>query len=205
MSKPFNGTVKLDIRDSVPDWDAFLETAAPKDAPNVLVILYDDTGCASWSPYGGRINMPTLDRLANDGLTARTLGASFNILAEVEFTSDTKGVIVSQGSRFGGYTLFVKDGRLNFVYNFLGIPPDKMTLYVDEKACAAGQFRTQSGHYALAGEGLAVGRDTDDPATRAYEPYFPFTGGAIRKVEFDVAGDAYVDEERRLTAVLARD
>jgi arylsulfatase A-like enzyme len=168
---------------------------------------------------------------------ARTLGSSFNILAEVEFTTDTKGVIVSQGSRFGGYTLFVKDGRLNFVYNFLGIPSEQvlscaapangrhtvgvgfkkqsvtekaeclgeMTLYVDEKAGASGQFRTQSGHYALAGEGLAVGRDTDDPVTQAYEPYFPFTGGAIRKVEFDVAGDAYLDEERRLMAVLARD
>ena len=36
--------------------------------PNV-VILYDDTGCAAWSTYGGRINMPTLDRLASQGLT----------------------------------------------------------------------------------------------------------------------------------------
>jgi len=41
---------------------------APKDAPNVLVILYDDTGEAAWSPYGRRINMPTLDRLAKNGL-----------------------------------------------------------------------------------------------------------------------------------------
>jgi arylsulfatase len=30
----------------------------------VLVVLYDDTGCAAWSPYGGRIEMPTLQRLA---------------------------------------------------------------------------------------------------------------------------------------------
>jgi len=35
----------------------------------VLVILYDDTGQAAWSPYGGRINMPTLDQLAKNGLT----------------------------------------------------------------------------------------------------------------------------------------
>jgi arylsulfatase len=34
-----------------------------------LFILYDDTGLAGWSPYGGRINMPTLDRLAANGLT----------------------------------------------------------------------------------------------------------------------------------------
>ena len=49
--------------------DAYALKHAPEGAPNVLVILYDDTGLASWSPYGGRINMPTLDRLADNGLT----------------------------------------------------------------------------------------------------------------------------------------
>ena len=65
MAAQFNGKIELDIRDSEPDWGAFLDQTAPKDAPNVLVILYDDTGCAAWSTYGGRINMPTLDRLAS--------------------------------------------------------------------------------------------------------------------------------------------
>ncbi len=51
--KKFGGDIKLDIRDSKGDWPAFLETKAPKDAPNVLIILYDDTGFAAWSPYGG--------------------------------------------------------------------------------------------------------------------------------------------------------
>jgi arylsulfatase A-like enzyme len=64
----FKGTIKLDVRDSNGDWPAFLDKKAPKDAPNVLVILYDDTGQAAWSPYGGRIEMPTLDRLAKNGL-----------------------------------------------------------------------------------------------------------------------------------------
>jgi len=53
MARPFKGTVNLDIRDSKPDWSAFLADPAPKDAPNVLVILYDDTGLAAWSPFGG--------------------------------------------------------------------------------------------------------------------------------------------------------
>jgi arylsulfatase A-like enzyme len=69
MAKPFSGSISLDIRDSRPDWDAFLPERAPGDAPNVLVVLYDDTGCAAWSPYGGRIEMPTLQRLADGGLT----------------------------------------------------------------------------------------------------------------------------------------
>jgi hypothetical protein len=56
---------------------------------------------------------------------ANTINVSHKILAEVEFTDDTDGVIVAQGSRFGGYSLFVKDGKLTYVYNFLGIPPEQ--------------------------------------------------------------------------------
>lgn len=69
MAKEFKGKIALDIRDSVPDWPAFLPDKAPEGAPNVLVVLYDDTGCAAWSPYGGRIEMPTLQRLADNGVT----------------------------------------------------------------------------------------------------------------------------------------
>jgi len=58
--------------------------------------------------------------------SASTHGRSFKIFAEVEFTNDSQGVIVAQGSRFGGYSLFVKGGKLNFVYNFLGIPPEQV-------------------------------------------------------------------------------
>ena len=65
----FKGTIALDVRDSKPDWAPFVPKKAPEGAPNILIILYDDTGLAAWSPYGGRINMPTLDRLAANGLT----------------------------------------------------------------------------------------------------------------------------------------
>lgn len=71
MSEQFSGKVELDIRDSTADWDAFLTRKARPGSPNVLVVLFDDTGQAAWSPYGGRINMPTLDRLAANGLTGR--------------------------------------------------------------------------------------------------------------------------------------
>jgi arylsulfatase A-like enzyme len=66
--KPFKGTIKLDVRDSVPDWEPFTPTRAPAGAPNILFVLYDDTGLAAWSPFGGRINMPTLQKLADRGL-----------------------------------------------------------------------------------------------------------------------------------------
>lgn len=65
----FNGVIKLDVRDSKADWTSYTRKKAPEGSPNVLIILYDDTGMAAWSPYGGRINMPTMDKLAADGLT----------------------------------------------------------------------------------------------------------------------------------------
>jgi len=66
--KPFKGVIKLDVRDSVADWEPYTPKKAPKDAPNILFVLYDDTGLAAWSPFGGGINMPTLQRLADNGL-----------------------------------------------------------------------------------------------------------------------------------------
>ncbi|HEU4995987.1 MAG TPA: arylsulfatase [Gemmatimonadaceae bacterium] len=67
-AKKFNGVIKLDVRDSKPDWAPYTLPTAPKGAPNVLIVLYDDTGLAAWSPFGGRINMPTLQKLADGGL-----------------------------------------------------------------------------------------------------------------------------------------
>jgi hypothetical protein len=69
LMRGFQGKIELDTRDSKPDWTPFIPKKAPKGAPNILFILYDDTGQAAWSPYGGRLEMPTLDQLAADGLT----------------------------------------------------------------------------------------------------------------------------------------
>jgi len=66
---PFKGVIKLDVRESKEDWTPYTSPKAPEGAPNVLFVLYDDTGQAAWSPYGGSINMPTLQRLADNGLT----------------------------------------------------------------------------------------------------------------------------------------
>lgn len=65
----FKGKIALDIRDSQADWSAYTPKSAPKGSPNILFVLYDDTGLGAWSPYGGAIKMPTLDKLAENGLT----------------------------------------------------------------------------------------------------------------------------------------
>ena len=41
----------------------------PKGAPNVLVVLIDDSGYGQWGTFGGQIPTPNLDRLAKSGLS----------------------------------------------------------------------------------------------------------------------------------------
>ncbi|SHG82023.1 arylsulfatase [Marivita hallyeonensis] len=54
-------------------------------------------------------------------------GRSFAIGAELEnLTKDVSGVIFAHGSRFGGHSLYVKDGHLHYVYNFLGIEEQRL-------------------------------------------------------------------------------
>ena len=53
MTKPFKGIVNMDIRDSKPDWEPYLQPTAPEGAPNVLYIVWDDVGFAAMEPWGG--------------------------------------------------------------------------------------------------------------------------------------------------------
>lgn len=41
---------------------------APEGAPNVVVVLIDDIGFGATAPFGGAIETPTFERLANNGL-----------------------------------------------------------------------------------------------------------------------------------------
>jgi arylsulfatase A-like enzyme len=57
---------EMDVRNVTPPprW----EVKAPKGSPNVVIILIDDMGFGVSDAFGGPINMPTLDKLASNGL-----------------------------------------------------------------------------------------------------------------------------------------
>ena len=57
---------ELDVRNATPP-ERF-DVKAPKEAPNVIMILIDDLGFAGTGAYGGPISTPTFDRLASQGL-----------------------------------------------------------------------------------------------------------------------------------------
>jgi arylsulfatase A-like enzyme len=57
---------EIDVRKATPP-PLFL-VKAPAGAPNVIVILLDNLGFGATKPFGGVINMPTLERLAKNGV-----------------------------------------------------------------------------------------------------------------------------------------
>ena len=63
---PFNGKIGRTAKDSKPDFPKGVE--APKGAPNILLILTDDVGFGASSPFGGPIQTPTFQRVADAGL-----------------------------------------------------------------------------------------------------------------------------------------
>ncbi len=61
-----------------------------------------------------------------EAFAVNTRGRSYKIIADVEITDpNCSGVIFAHGSRFGGHCLFIKDKKLHYVYNFLGIKPEQ--------------------------------------------------------------------------------
>ena len=113
--------------------DLWLEEAKKYDVlplNDLSILEYRDLEFEIAVPESGQYTYYPGTAAIPQASSANTINVSYKILAEVEFTRESEGVIVAQGSRFGGYTLFVKDGKLTYVYNFLGIPPEQ-TLAVD--------------------------------------------------------------------------
>ncbi|HDR73000.1 MAG TPA: hypothetical protein ENN85_03700 [Methanoculleus sp.] len=61
MANQFKGTIRLDIRDSVPEWDPFLQPQAPEGAPNILILVWDDVGHGAMDVFGGPIDRVVVD------------------------------------------------------------------------------------------------------------------------------------------------
>ncbi len=62
----FDGKIERNATESTPYWP--MRVVPPKDAPNVLLIMTDDTGFGVSSTFGGVIPTPNLDRVAANGL-----------------------------------------------------------------------------------------------------------------------------------------
>jgi len=62
----FKGKIGITYKESQPDFTKPIK--APENAPNILLVLLDDVGFGQTSTFGGLIDTPNLDRLAERGL-----------------------------------------------------------------------------------------------------------------------------------------
>jgi arylsulfatase len=94
---------------------------------------------------------------------------SYTIDAEVEVGALGNGVIVCQGGRFGGLSLYIKDGKPAFSYNFLGLEstqiiagqalkPGKHTMVFDFRYDGGGPGKGGAGTITVDGQKAAEGR-----------------------------------------------
>ncbi|HEV3163675.1 MAG TPA: arylsulfatase [Isosphaeraceae bacterium] len=87
------------------------EVKAPKGAPNVVIVLIDDMGFGQSSAFGGPVHMPTLERLARNGLkynrfhtTALCSPSRMTLLTGRNHHSCNTGSIMETATAFPGNT-----------------------------------------------------------------------------------------------------
>ncbi|MGA9374566.1 MAG: hypothetical protein WBV64_05980, partial [Mycobacterium sp.] len=55
-----------------------------------------------------------------ENVAAKVLNRAHRITVDAELKTGDEGVLVCHGSNVGGYTLFVQDGQLHYVHNYVG-------------------------------------------------------------------------------------
>ena len=174
-----------------------------------------------------------------EGAAVNTRNRSFAIRAEVEIPAGgAEGVIFAHGSRFGGHALYVKDGKLYYVYNWVGVvkqqivsnksvptgastlsaiftkegenPPHvangTLAIYINNEQVGEMKMKTQPGKFAIAGEGLNVGRDGGEPVTGDFPGDRPWAfTGTIKQVVVDVSEQGSIDLEVEAHLMVVRE
>jgi arylsulfatase A-like enzyme len=109
---PFKGHIGRTAKDSTPDFPKGVE--APKGAPNVLLILTDDVGFGASSTFGGPIDTPNFQRLADRGLrynmfhtTALCSPSRAALITGRNHHTVASGVITEMSTGYPGYNTVI--------------------------------------------------------------------------------------------------
>jgi arylsulfatase len=163
------------------------------------------------------------------GSIVSTLNKSYALTAEVVVPeTGAEGVIFALGGRIGGFSLYAKNGRLRYCYNFCGIehyivestqaiPAGKhqlrmefaydggglakggdVTLYIDGRNVGAGRVEMTEPFAFSADETVDVGGERGSPVSPDYGPKGNAFTGQVDWVELDV-DKAALDQDHLLT------
>lgn len=110
---PFKGKIERNAADSKPYWPPRIEPR--KGAPNVLLIMTDDSGYGVTSTFGGVIPTPALDRIAKNGLrytnfnsTALCSPTRAALITGRNHHSAGFGVVAEQATGYPGYNSIIE-------------------------------------------------------------------------------------------------
>ena len=199
MTQPFNGVIKLDVRDSVADWAPYTLKKAPEGAPNILVILYDDTGQASWSPYGGRINMPTLDRLADNGLT-------YTQWHTTALCSPTRSTFLTGRNHHVNRFASITEGSNGFPGAAARLPAECATIGQVLQDNGFATYWIGKNHNVPVEDISAAGNRSEWPLSKGFDRFYGFLGGETNQWYPDLVVDNHFIEPppRRRRATTCR-
>lgn len=112
----FDGKIEKNAAQSKPYWPPRIEP--PKGAPNILLIMTDDSGFGVPSTFGGVVPTPALDRIAKEGLrytnfnsTALCSPTRAALITGRNHHSVGFGVISEQATGYPGYNSIIPDNK----------------------------------------------------------------------------------------------
>lgn len=170
MPEEWNGVINVDIRDSVPDWAPYEEPEAPRGAPNVLTIVLDDAGFSAMSCYGGLIETPNIDRLAENGL----LYTQWHTAA---LCSPTRACLLTGRNPTTVGMACVVDATTGFPNSNGHIPFECATLAEVLVEQGYNTYMLGKWHLCPQEEMHLAGNKRNWPLGRGFERYYGFMGG----------------------------
>ncbi|GAB3586389.1 arylsulfatase [Leifsonia lichenia] len=188
MAREFQGKIELDVRDSEADWEAFLPPKAREGSPNVLLVLYDDTGQAAWSPYGGRIQMPTMDRLAAGGLT-------YSQWHTTALCSPTRSTLLTGRNHHANGFATISESSTGFPGYNSHIPPSNATMANVLRDAGWATFWVGKNHNVPIDEWTAGASKKNWPLAQGFDRFYGFIGGETNNWFPSLAEDNhYIDQ-----------
>jgi arylsulfatase len=170
VAQQFRGQINLDVRDSQPDWKPYEPARAKEGSPNILYIVWDDVGFGALSCYGGMIEAPNMQRIANMGLrytqfhtTALCSPSRSCFLNGRNATSNGMSCITEGATGYPG-----GNGRVPFE-----------NAMISEVLAEQGYntYHTGKWHLTPADESNAAATKQRWPLGRGFERYYGFLGG----------------------------
>lgn len=188
MAKKFKGVIKKDIRDSKPDWEPFKPAQAPKDAPNVLYVVWDDVGLATFEAFGGEVKTPTMSRIAKMGLR-------YTQWHTTALCSPTRSCLLTGRNAHMNGMAIITEATAGFPGRNGHIPLENGTLAEVLLENGYNTYAIGKWHLTPSEEYNMAATKTGWPLGRGFERYYGFLGGETNQWYPDLVYDNHQVEQ----------